>query len=146
MKVIFHKEFDGTYYVGSCENLPGCYEQASSPEELMSRLRRAIELYRKSYVTRKQELPTTFDKPIIDKPIRFHSISIEQLKKILQKFNYHLEYEDNESTLFFNANFPFNRVHLPNSTNISYLIISKIFGRENVIYINHENLSIQSSA
>ena len=145
MKVIINKEFDGNQYVGSCENLPGCYTQAASPEELMKKLHRAIELYRKSYSRRNQELPSTFDKPVIDKRIRFHIISSAQLSQVLTRYNYHLEFKDSQSLLFLNSHFPFNRIHIPNSSALSYLIISKLFGRENVIYINQENIRVHTA-
>lgn len=146
MKIIVKKEFDGKNYVGSCENLPSCYAQANSAEELIVALRRAIELYRKSLASRNQPLPNSYDMPVIDRKIRFHTISSEQLSEILIKTNYHLEYNDNNSLLFNNIHFPFNRIHIPYVEQLSPMIVSKLFGKENVIFINKDKLSMNSSA
>ena len=146
MKIIVKKEFDGKNYVGSCENLPSCYAQASSSEELIVELRKAIELYRKSLVSRNQQLPNSFDMPVVDRKIRFHTISSDQLSTILIKSNYHLEYSDDKSLLFINSGFPFNRVHIPQVKQLSPMLVSKLFGKENVIFINKNKLSMNSSA
>ena len=146
MKIIVKKEFDGKNFVGSCENLPSCYTQASSAEELIVELRRAIELYRKSLVSRNQPIPNSFDMPVLDKKIRFHTISSEQLTSILLKSHYHLEYNDDKSILFLNTKFPFNRIHIPRVSQVSPLLITKLFGKENVIFINKDKLSMNSSA
>ncbi len=42
--VIIEKDKDG-YYVGEVVELPGCFTQARSIEELLKRIREAIELY-----------------------------------------------------------------------------------------------------
>ncbi len=146
MKIIVKKEFDGRSYIGSCENLPSCYVQSESSEGVVIELRKAIELYRKSYTKRNQALPTSYDFPIIDRKIRFNRISSNQLAKILIKNNYHLETQDSDSLLFINSNFPFNRIHIPNISELSPKIISKIFGKENIIFINKNQLKINSSA
>ena len=146
MKIIVKKEFDGKYYIGSCENLPGCYAQADSSEKLLIELRKAIELYRKSYINRSQPLPNTFDAPVIDRKIRFNKISTSQLIKIFERSNYHIESTDNDSILMINSNFPFNRIHIPDVDELSPLIVSKIFGKENIIFINKNQLRINSSA
>jgi len=146
MKIIVKKEFDGKNYIGSCENLPSCYVQTDSSENLVIELRKAIELYRKSYSKRNQSLPTSYDFPIIDRKIRFNKISSNQLTKVLLKNNFHFEEKDQDSLLFINSNFPFNRIHIPNVDELSPMIISKIFGKENIIFINKNNLKINSSA
>lgn len=146
MKIIIKKEFDGKHYIGSCENLPSCYTQSDSSEQIIVKLRKAIELYRKSYSKRNQTLPNLYDSPIIDRKIRFNSISANQLSKILIRSNYHIEYKDDEFFLFLNSNFPFNRLLIPNEEELSPMIISKIFGKENIIYINNNKLRVNSSA
>ncbi len=146
MKIIVKKEFDGKNYIGSCENLPSCYVQSHSSEALVIELRKAIEMYRKSYSKRNQTLPTSYDFPIIDRKIRFNTISSNQLTKILIKNNYHFESKDSNSLLFINSSFPFNRIHVPNIPELSPMIISKIFGKENIIFINKNQLKINSSA
>ncbi len=145
MKVIIKKEFDGHTYVGSCENLRGCYAQSSSPEELMIHMREAIELYRKSYAARSQPLPHDADQPILDKKIRFNVISTQQMAGLLQKCAYHLEHGDARHYLFRNTKFPFNRLVLPNVPKLSPLIISKIFGKENVIYVNKKQMNVNTA-
>lgn len=146
MKIIVKKEFDGKNYIGSCENLPSCYVQSTLSENLVIELRKAIELYRKSYSKRNQSLPTAYDFPIIDRKIRFNKISSIQLADVLLRNNYHFESKDSDSLLFINSNFPFNRIHIPNVSELSPLIISKIFGKENIIFINKSQLKINSSA
>lgn len=146
MKIIVKKEFDGKNYVGSCENLPSCYAQASSSEDLIVELRKAIELYRKSLVSRNQPLPNSFDAPVLDRKIRFHTISSDQLSAILIKSNYHLEYSDDKSLLYINSGFPFNRVHIPRVKELSPMLVGKLFGKENIIFINKDKLSMNSSA
>ena len=42
--VVIEKDEDG-YYVGEVVELPGCFTQAKSIEELMKRIREAIDLY-----------------------------------------------------------------------------------------------------
>lgn len=146
MKIIVKKEFDGKNYIGSCENLPSCYAQSINVEELLAELRKAIELYRKSYLNRNQPLPSENDTPVIDRKIRFNKISSNQLGAILEKNNYHMEYQDNNSQLFINSGYPFNRIHIPNAEELSPMLISKIFGKENIIYINKNQLKMNSSA
>jgi predicted RNase H-like HicB family nuclease len=146
MKIIVKKEFDGKYYIGSCENLPSCYAQSESSEKLLPELRKAIELYRKSYLSRSQSLPNSFDTPVIDRKIRFNKISTSQLVKILERNSYHIESKDNDAILLINSNYPFNRIHIPDTDELSPMIVSKIFGKENIIYLNKNQLRINSSA
>ena len=42
--VVVERDEDG-YYVGSVVELPGCHTQARTVEELMERVREAVELY-----------------------------------------------------------------------------------------------------
>lgn len=146
MKIIVKKEFDGKHYIGSCENLTSCYTQANNEEELITQLRKAIELYRKSYDNRNQTIPEKYDQPVIDKKIRFNTITTAQLKQVLLKHNFRIEFEEANSLLLFNSKFPFNRIHIPVSNSLSPIIITKIFGKENVIYMNKSDLSMHSSA
>jgi len=138
MKIRIRKIFDGKYTVGLCDNLPNCYVQSVDENQVIIRLRRAIEIYRKNCELRNQSLPEEPEKPILDKKIRFETISTAQLLKIFQRMNYHVEYSNHESVLMINSNFPFNRVHIPNSQDISPLIISKLLGRHNTIWIGRQ--------
>ncbi len=146
MKIIVKKEFDGQNHVGSCENLTSCYTQANNPEDLISNLRKAIELYRKSYENKSQTIPDLYDSPVIDKKIRFNKISTAQLVQVLIKQHFRIEFQEENSILLCNSKFPFNRIHLPDTNNLSPVIISKLFGKENVIYVNKSDLSMHSSA
>ena len=146
MKIIVKKEYDGKNYVGSCENLANCYAQTTNPDDLIANLRKAIELYRKSYENKNQTIPDRYDLPVFDNKIRFNTISTSQLTQLLIKNNYRIEIEDDNSILFANSRFPFNRINLPISKDLSPIIISKLFGKENVIYVNKRDLSIHSSA
>ena len=42
--VLVERDSEG-YYVASVPSLPGCHTQAKSPDELMERIREAIELF-----------------------------------------------------------------------------------------------------
>jgi predicted RNase H-like HicB family nuclease len=146
MKIIVKKEHDGKNYIGSCENLPNCYCQTSDPDQLLPALRAAIEMYRKSYEIKNQALPDKSDSPVIDRKIRFNKISSLQLSSFLQRFHYHVEQKNNDLILFVNSLFPFNRIILPVADDISPIILTKLFGKENIIYINKSNLKMNSSA
>lgn len=136
--------FDGKHHVGYCENLPSCYVQSENENEILVRLRRAIEIYRKNCELRNQTLQHENDRPILNKKIRFETISSEQLVKILHSMHYHLEYSNHESMLLINSNFPFNRIHIPRSEDLSPLIISKIFGKQNTFWIG-KRMNISST-
>lgn len=137
MKITIKREFDGKYYVGSAAYLPGCYVQSRSGMEIPAFIRKAISLYQKSYQSRNQSLPMEEDHPILNIKIRFDCISTEQIRNILKTHNFHKEYEDQDSLLMVNSNFPFDRVHLPQSDDISPLIVQKIFGKGNTIYVRN---------
>ena len=145
MKMKIKKDFDGQYFVASCINLPGCYVQALTEPDLIQRLQHAYMVYKASYDKRHQQLPQEKDKPVLNVRIRFREISSEQLVKIFRRYNYHLEYEDEYSLLLVNSDFPFNRIHLPRFKNISHLLIKRIFGEENTIYLSKENLKLNKS-
>ena len=42
--VLIHQDEDGGFW-GECPELPGCFSQGETPEELMSNMREAIDLY-----------------------------------------------------------------------------------------------------
>ena len=44
LSVVIERDEDG-YYVASVPELPGCYTQARTLDELMERVREAVELY-----------------------------------------------------------------------------------------------------
>ncbi len=135
MKIILKKEFDGQVYVASCENVPGCYTQSSSEEEVRLKVQRALAILKTNCQEHNQPFPVGQDHPIINMRLRFNKISTDQLVRILQQHHYHLEYINEESVLLANTVFPFNRIHLPRSTNLSPLLVKKIFGEKNTIFI-----------
>ncbi|MGD9898227.1 MAG: hypothetical protein AB7T22_03775 [Calditrichaceae bacterium] len=146
MKIYVKKEYDGYFYVASCINLPGCYVQSKYLDDIMDRLRKAINLYKQNYKDRMQNLPEENEGPVLDKEIRFKEISSKQLEKILQRYHYHTEYTDTESILLMNSSYPFNRVHLPQTEILSPLIVAKVFGKENTIYLGEKDISFNSTA
>jgi len=146
MKIIIKKEFDGQMYVGSCDNVPGCYTQSISEQELRQRIQKALLLIKKSCKEKNQPFPMGADRPILDLKIRFKELSTDQLVKILENYSYHLEYIDDESVLLTNTEFPFNRIHLPRSSNLSPLFVEKIFGKENTMWVgDRKNLKLRRS-
>lgn len=146
MKIVIKKEFDGKRYVGSCENIAGCYVQSDSAEQLIADLREAIEIYRQSYSKRHQTMPEQPDAPQIDKKIRFNVISSEQLTKVLLNQRYHIDVKTEKFVLLMYKTFPFKRLLIPKSAHLSPLIIAKIFGQENIIFQNRPSFKINSSA
>lgn len=51
--VVIEKDEDG-YFVGNVVELPGCHTQAKSMDELIERLKEAIELYLESFDGKKE--------------------------------------------------------------------------------------------
>jgi predicted RNase H-like HicB family nuclease len=44
LHVIIHSDNQGIYW-GECAELPGCFSQATTPDELMENMKEAVELY-----------------------------------------------------------------------------------------------------
>lgn len=145
MHVVIKKEFDGSSYVGSIENIPGCYVQTGQESDISKDIRRALLLIKKTCEQRHQPFPSGIDKPIFDIRIRFDDLSTEQLIKFFEHQKYHLEYIDEESVVLLNASYPFNIVHLPRRLSLSPLLVQKIFGEQNTIYVGSNKLRIRSS-
>lgn len=55
--VLIHKENDR--YWGECPELPGCFSQGGTPEELMDNMKEAVELYLEE--PRSEEIPPVFE-------------------------------------------------------------------------------------
>ncbi|MBN1407279.1 MAG: hypothetical protein JW956_05800 [Calditrichaceae bacterium] len=146
MKISVEKEFDGVNYVASCTNVPGCYMQSDHPKELDNDLEYGLEVYLENCLKRNQPFPNEIDKPVLDVRIRFETISAEQLIKIFKRYHYYVDYKDHRVILFLNSEFPFNRVLIPNNEFISPLIISRIFGKSNTIYVGNQAMRINTSA
>jgi predicted RNase H-like HicB family nuclease len=146
MKISVEKEFDGVYYVACCTNVPGCYMQSNQPVDLDDDLEYGLEIYLENCLKRNQAFPNETDKPVLDVRIRFETISAEQLIKIFKRYHYYVDYKDHRVILFLNSEFPFNRVLIPNSEFVSPLIISRIFGKPNTIYVGKQELRLNTSA
>ena len=146
MKISVEKEFDGRFYVASCTNVPGCYMQVKSPENLDLELEYALQVYLENCLKRNQPFPNELDRPVLDVRIRFETISSNQLIKIFKRYHYYVDYEDFRVILFVNSEFPFNRILIPNIETMSPLIISRIIGKENTNYIGSSELRLNSSA
>ncbi|MHB2147803.1 type II toxin-antitoxin system HicB family antitoxin [Calditrichota bacterium LG25] len=146
MKIIVKKEFDGRSYVAYCENVPGVYVQAPSKEVLDQRLKKALSLLKHFCQERNQPFPTGADKPIFDVRIKFNRLSSDKLIELFRKKNYHIEYNDSESIMLMNSDFPFNHVHLPVTDYLSPIIIRKLFGLNNAIYVGKNNLKLRKTA
>lgn len=147
MKIKIKKEFDGHSFVAYCENVPNVYVQAPDKETLNQRLSKALALLKHITTTRNQPFPIGEDKPLFDIRIRFDTLSTEKLIDVFKKRNYHIEYEDQDSVVLMNSAFPFNRVHLPQTHRLSPVIIRRLFGTENAIYVgSRHNLKLHRSA
>lgn len=144
MKIVIKKEFDGNLYIGSCENIPGCYVQTRQEKDISLKIKRALMLIKRNCEERNQPFPTGIDKPLFDIRIRFDELSTEQLVKFFEHQKYHLEYIDEESLILMNASYPFNRVHLPRVHHLSPLLIRKIFGEQNTIYVGSREMKLNS--
>ncbi len=146
MKIKVKKEFDGHSFVAFCENVPNVYVQAPDKETLNQRLSKALALLKHITTTRNQPFPQGEDKPVFDIRIRFDTLSTEKLIEVFKKRNFHIEYEDQDSVILMNSSFPFNRVHLPQSHRLSPVIIRRLFGSENAIYVGgRPNLKLHRS-
>jgi predicted RNase H-like HicB family nuclease len=139
MKIKVKKEFDGRTFVAYCENVPNVYVQAPSKELLDKRLNRALALLKYTTKERNQPFPIGEDKPIFNVRVRFSSLPTHTLVDLFKQHDYHIEYEDGESVILMNSSYPFNRVHLPQTTHLSPIIIRRLFGANNVIYVNPKN-------
>lgn len=145
MKVVIKKEFDGNTYVGSCENIPGCYVQAHQENEISLKIRKALMVLKKNCEERKQPFPAGTDRPLFDIRIRFDELSTEQLIKFFEHQKYHLEYIDNDCALLMNSAYPFNRVHLPRVRRLSPLLVQKLFGEQNTIFVGSRRMKLNTS-
>jgi len=150
MKITIKIEFDGRFYIGSCENIPGCYVQARKSDEINLKIKRALTVVKRNCDERSQSFPTGPDRPLFDTRIRFDELSTDQLVKFFEHQKYHLEFIDEESVLVMNSSYPFNRIHLPRVDRLSPLLVQKLFGKENTIYVGASpfqlNTKVSSSA
>ncbi len=146
MKLIVKKEFDGRSFVAYCENVPGIYVQAPNRDLLDKRLKKALALIKHFCEERNQPFPTGKDKPIFNLRIKFNTLPTNKLLELFKKENYHIEYSDHESVVLMNSSFPFNHVHLPVTEHLSPIIVRKLFGSNNVIYVGKNYLKLRKTA
>ncbi len=135
MKITIKKEFDGNLFIGSCENVPGCYVQASSEDMISPKIKKALGIIKQNCDQQRQPFPTEQDQPLFDVRIRFDVLSTKKLVHFFNQQRYHIGFENSESVLLINSNFPFNRVHLPQEKALSPFIVKKIFGERNTVYL-----------
>lgn len=145
MKIILKEEHDGRCFIGSCHNIPGCFFQAESKDALHEGLLKGLNIIKQNCDQRNQEFPEGKEQPFFDIRIRFNTLSTDQLVKFFLSHNYHLEFIDQDSVLLLNSNFPFNRVYLPRVKNLSFLLVEKIFGKKNTIYVGQKRMHLNTS-
>ena len=136
MKFDVHIEFDGTNYIAYCINLIGCYAQSQTEYAVRQMIQEAVALYIDSYRQRYEPINPEMDIPQLDFQIKFKRISSEQLSNILIKLNYNLDLINDKFLLFRQTDFPFYRIVIPNVTNLSPIIVKKLFGEKNVILLS----------
>jgi len=132
-------EFDGKNYVASCGNLTGCYVQSESEEAVRNLIEDAIYMYRENYLKRHEPLLPGKDTPQLNHRIKFRKISSNQLSAILKRERYRLDIATEQVLLFRMIEFPFNRLLIPNTKELSPMIIQKIFGEQNVVLLPDED-------
>ncbi len=146
MKIIVKKEFDGQSYIAYCENVPGIYVQAPNRSMLDQRLKKALVLIKRFCEERNQPFPSGVDKPIFNIRIKFNVLPTHKLLDLFKREKYHVEYEDHESVVLMNSFFPFNYVHLPVTESLSPIIVRKLFGTNNAIYVGKSYLKLRKTA
>ena len=139
MKLSVKIEFSGKVVVGFVPKLGGCYVQADKIQEIASLMKLAIEAYRENYKSRMEPFSPDTEHPKINHKIQFHTISSNQLGNIFRQYNYIRELNTNLFQLYRKGDFPFDRIVIPNSPNVSPLIVEKIFGSDNVIALQEEH-------
>jgi len=140
MKIVIKKEFDGNLYIGASENIPGIYVQAHQEKNISLHYKRALSLIKKICEDRSLPFPSGNESTLFDMRIRFDELSTEKLIKFFEHQKYHLEFIDEDSAILMNSSYPFNLVHLPRTNHLSPVLVSKIFGEENTIYVGSREL------
>ena len=107
-------------------------------------MKNASTIFINSFRDKNQVISCEEEKPIFDLKIRFEQISTNQIKNLLKVRNYYIEHQDRNSLLMVNSNFPFNRVHLPQTDDLSPLIIQKLVGRKNTIFVRSQEKNRKS--
>ncbi len=145
MKFSVKMEFDGKWVIGFIPNLCGCYVQAHKIQEIAPLMKSAIEIYRDNFKTRMETFSAEKEQPKINMKIQFQNFSITQLENILRRHSYNMEFNGKFFKLFRKADFPFDRILIPNTADLSPLILKKIFGAKNVIQLPKKEKSFPIS-
>ncbi len=145
MKFSIKIEFDGKRVIGFIPKMSGCYVQTKKIQEIAPLMKLAIETYRENYKSRMEPFSPEIESPKINQKIQFYMLSANQLENIFRQFNYNKELTNNFFYLYRKADFPFDRILIPNSPDLSPVIIKKLFGTNNVIVLrsdeNHMKIS-----
>jgi hypothetical protein len=145
MKFSVKIEFDGKFVVGYVPALGGCYAQAFKIHDLSPLMKFAIEMYRDNYKLRMEPFSPEAERPKFKESIKISSMSADQLGSYLKKHSYARESTNKYFQLYRKANFPFDRIIIPNANEISPLILKKIFGAENVTVVKREDNELKFS-
>lgn len=136
MKFSAKIEFDGNWIVGFIPNLCGCYVQAKDIKDIAPLMKLAVEIYRDNYKSRMEPFAPEKERPKINLQIQFQNISSNQLENILRRHGFNLEFTGSFCLLFRKTDYPFDRLLIPKTIDISRLILNKIFGSKNVIQLS----------
>ena len=145
MKFSIKIEFDGNKVIGFVPKLSACYVQAAKIQDIAALMKMAIGIYKDNYESRREPFSPEIERPKINHKIKFQTISANQLANILRRFSYKNEFANNYFILFRKTVFPFDRIILPNTNDISPLIIRKLFGVDNVTVIRSEKNNFRIS-
>jgi len=145
MKFSVKIEFDGKFVVGYIPNMSGCYVQALKIQDITALMKLAIETYRDNYKLRMEPFTPEAERPKFNESIKITNIDSEQLGKYFRHNSYTRESSNKYFHLYRKAQFPFDRILIPNVKNVSPIIVKKLFGAENVTVIKSEGNELQFS-
>ena len=145
MKFSVKIEFDGKYVVGYVPNLSGCYIQALKIQDITPLMKIAIEMYRDNYKLRMEPFSSEKEKPKFNQPIKIQKLSADQLGNFFRKNSYSRESTNKYFHLYRKSQFPFDRILIPVTNEISPLILKKLFGAENVKLVKGEGNELRFS-
>lgn len=145
MKFSVKIEFDGKYVVGYVPNLSGCYVQALKIQDITPLMKMAIETYRDNYKLRMEPFSPEKERPKFNQPIKIQKLGAEQLGTFFRKNSYNREASNKYFHLYRKSIFPFDRILIPITNEISPLILKKLFGSENVKLVKSEGNELRFS-
>jgi len=145
MKFSVKIEFDGKYVVGYVPNLSGCYVQALKIQDITPLMKIAIETYRDNYKLRMEPFSPEKERPKFNQPIKIKKLGADQLGTFFRKNSYSREASNKYFHLYRKSQFPFDRILIPVTSEISPLILKKLFGSENVKVVKSEENELRFS-